>query len=86
MSFFSNFINGRRKILVQDSTVTPLPPEHATTTCASLLAASLFIGFVSLVGVFLNLAMAGGSASLPVSVSVALELGGSPGYDGCRKH
>jgi hypothetical protein len=36
-SFFPNFVDGRRRILVLDNTGTS-PGRHATTTCASLLA------------------------------------------------
>ena len=49
MPFFSDFVDGRRQILVQDSTET-FPGRHATATCASLLAAGLFIDSQSLVG------------------------------------
>jgi hypothetical protein len=49
MSFFSDFVDGRRQFLVQDSTRTS-PSRRAITTCASLRAASLFIDSQSLVG------------------------------------
>jgi hypothetical protein len=58
MSFFSDFIDGRRQILIQDSMGTSLG-RHATTTCASLLGAGMFIDSQSLIGdgTILNLAM-----------------------------
>jgi hypothetical protein len=58
LSFFSDFVDGRRWVLVQDSTGTS-PSRRATTTCASLRAAGLFIDLQSLVGdcAFLDLAM-----------------------------
>lgn len=58
MPFFSDFVDVRRRILVQDSTGTS-PGRRATVTCASLLAAGLFINLQSLVGdgAFLDLAM-----------------------------
>jgi hypothetical protein len=49
LSLFPDFIDGMRQILVQDSMVTSLDCR-VTTTCASLLAAGLFIGSQSLVG------------------------------------
>lgn len=58
MSFFFDFVDGRRRILVQDSMGTSLG-RHATSTCASLLAAGLFIDSQSLIGdgALLDLAM-----------------------------
>jgi hypothetical protein len=58
LSFFSDFVDWRRRVLVQDSTETS-PGRRATTTCALLRAAGLFIDSQSLVGdgAFLNLAM-----------------------------
>ena len=57
-SFLSDFVDGRRQILVQDSTGTS-PGRRATTTCALLRAAGLFIDSQSLVGdgAFSDLAM-----------------------------
>jgi hypothetical protein len=42
LSFFSDSVDGRQHILVQDSTGMS-PSRCATTTCASLHAAGLFI-------------------------------------------
>ena len=58
LSFLSDFVDGRRQILVQDSTGTS-PGRRATTTCAFLRAAGLFIDSQSLVGdgAFSDLAM-----------------------------
>jgi hypothetical protein len=70
--FFSDFVDGRWRILVQDSKGTPLGPR-ATWACTSL-----FIDSQSLVGdgAFLGSCNDEGSASLLVSVSAALEFGG----------
>jgi hypothetical protein len=58
LSLFSYFMGGMRWFLVQGSTGTS-PGQLATATCASLLAAGLFIDSQSLVGdgAFLDLAM-----------------------------
>jgi hypothetical protein len=58
LSFFSDLIDGRRQILVQDSTRTS-PGRRAIATCVLLRAARLFIDSQSLVGdgAFSNLAM-----------------------------
>jgi hypothetical protein len=58
LSFFSDFVDGRQHILVQDSTGTS-PGRRATTTCASFHAAGLFIDSQSLCGdgAFSDLAM-----------------------------
>jgi hypothetical protein len=42
LSSFHDFVDGMRRFLVQDNTTT-FSDRRATTTCASLLAASLFI-------------------------------------------
>ena len=49
LPFLSDFVDGRRQILVQDSTGTS-PGRRATATCALLRAAGLFIDSQSLVG------------------------------------
>ena len=49
LPFFSDFIDGRRQILVQDNTGTSFG-RRATATCASLRAAGLFIDSQSLAG------------------------------------
>jgi hypothetical protein len=49
LPYFPNFADGMRLFLVQDSMGT-FPGQRATGTCASLLAAGLFIGSQSLVG------------------------------------
>jgi hypothetical protein len=49
LSSFPDFVNGIRRSLVQDSTGTFLD-RRATTTCALLHAAGLFINSQSLVG------------------------------------
>jgi hypothetical protein len=56
--FFFDFIDGRRRILVQDITRMS-PGRRTTTTCAFLRATSLFIDSPSLIGddTFLDLAM-----------------------------
>jgi hypothetical protein len=69
LSFFPDFIDGRRQILVQDSTGMSLD-RRATVTCVSLRVADLFIDSQSLVG------NGGGSASLPPFVLTTQELGG----------
>jgi hypothetical protein len=58
LSFSPDFFGGMRWILVQDSTGMS-PGRRALATCASLLAAGLFIDSQSLVddGVSLDLAM-----------------------------
>jgi hypothetical protein len=58
LSFFSDFVDWRRWVLVQDS-MEMSPGRRATTTCDLLRAAGLFIDSQSLVGdgAFLNLAM-----------------------------
>jgi hypothetical protein len=65
--------------VVQDNMVTS-HGRRATATCASLLAAGLFIDLQTLVGdgaLFeFGFWIGGGSASIPVSVSAELELGG----------
>ncbi|KAK1615382.1 hypothetical protein QYE76_020899 [Lolium multiflorum] len=81
MSFFFDFIDGRRRILVQDSTGTSL--GRRATTCASLLACSS-THKASLAMVLFGSCNGGGSASLLAFVSAALELDGA-GYGGCRK-
>jgi hypothetical protein len=55
---FPDFISGMRWILVQESTGMS-PGQRATTTCALLLAAGLFIDSQSLFGdgAYLDLAM-----------------------------
>jgi hypothetical protein len=59
LSFFSDFVDGRQRILVQDNTYGDIPSRHATATCALLRAAGMFIDSQSLVGdgVFLDLAL-----------------------------
>jgi hypothetical protein len=78
LSFFSNFVDGRRRILVKDSTGTFLG-RRATMTRASLCAAGLFIDPQSLFGdgAFLRSCNGGGSASLTMFVLAVLKLGGS---------
>jgi hypothetical protein len=58
LSLFPDFIAGMRWFLVQGSTGTS-PGRRATTTCALLLVAVLFINSQSLIGngAFLDLAM-----------------------------
>jgi hypothetical protein len=55
LPFFSDFVDGMRQILVQDS-MGMSPGRRATTTCALLRAAGLFIDSQNLVGdgVFLD--------------------------------
>jgi hypothetical protein len=59
LSFFSDFVDGRRRVLVQDSMRTSLG-RRATATCALLRTAGLFIDSQSLIanGIFLDLAIA----------------------------
>jgi hypothetical protein len=54
---FSDFVDGRGRLLVQDNTRAS-PGQRATSTCASLLAADPFIDSQNLVGdgVFFGLA------------------------------
>jgi hypothetical protein len=58
LPFFLDFIDGRQRVLVQDSTETS-HGRRATAICAFLHAAGLFIDSQSLVGdgAFLDLAM-----------------------------
>jgi hypothetical protein len=58
LSFFFDFVDGRQRILVQDSMGTS-PGRRATVTCALLHTAGLFIGSQSLIGdgALLDLAM-----------------------------
>jgi hypothetical protein len=58
LSLFLDFVNGIRWILAQGCTGTS-PGQRATSTCASLLAAGLFIDSQSLIdnGALLDLAM-----------------------------
>jgi hypothetical protein len=70
--FFFDFVDGRRKILVEESTRHP-PGRRATTTCASLRAACLFTDSQSVVGdgAFSDLAMVEARQSSGVRVSGA---------------
>jgi hypothetical protein len=86
MPFFSDFVDGRRRILVQDSTGTS-PGRRATATCASLLTAGLFIDSQSLVGdgAFLDLAMVEARRLFLRSSRRRWNWTAAAGYGGCSK-
>jgi hypothetical protein len=86
MPFFSDFVDGRRRILVEDSTGTS-PGRRATATCASLVAADLFIDSQSLVGdgAFLDLAKVEARRLFLRSSRRRWNWTAAAGYGGCRK-
>ena len=86
LPFLSNFVDGRRQILVQDSTGTS-PGRRATATRALLRAAGLLINSQSLVGdgVFSDLAMVEARRLFRRSPRRRWSWATAAGYGGCRK-